>query len=365
MERAIKPLFPKDESDKLFHRIRERVNQVVSELESRRRKSLIAKAILFPSLYVAAWITAVIRGHNAWVLYGCYFVMGLLLVINFLNLVHDAAHGVLFQSKKWNRLYLRCFDLLGANSYIWSLRHTRLHHNYPNVMGWDSDVEQSSLARIFPHGPFSSIHKYQHIYLPFIYPLYLLNWLLVRDFKDYFSRKKIIWKVTDIPRREYVKLFFFKFLFLTYTIVIPKWLTGVSWGMATGAFLVMVFTASIFSLLVLLSPHANTENEFPLPDETNKLPYSWFIHQLRHTNDVAHDNWFIRTFMGNFNYHVAHHLFPAVPHVYYPEVTGIIREEAEKYGLPYKTYPLRVTLLNHYRLLKQNRQPFTIFDETM
>jgi len=365
MERAIKPLFPKDESDKLFHRIRERVNRVVSELESRRRKSLIVKAILFPTLYIAAWITAIMRGHDLRVLYGCYFVMGLMLVINFLNLVHDAAHGVLFKSKRWNRIYLRCFDLLGANSYIWALRHTRLHHNYPNVMGWDSDVEQSSLARIFPHGPFSSIHKYQHIYLPFIYPLYLLNWLLVRDFKDYFNKRKAVWKVTDIPRTEYIKLFFFKFLFLLYTIAIPAWVTGVSWRAAIGAFLVMVFTASIFSLVVLLSPHANTENEFPLPDDDNRLPYSWFVHQLRHTNDITHDNWFVRTFMGSFNYHVAHHLFPAVPHIYYPEVTGIIREEAEKHGLPYRAYPLTVTLKNHYRLLKQNRQPFTIFDETM
>jgi linoleoyl-CoA desaturase len=192
-----------------------------------------------------------------------------------------------------------------------------------------------------------------------------LNWLLVRDFKDYFNKNKAVWKVAAIPRSEYLKLFGFKFFFLFYMIVIPKLVLGLGWWQAITAALIMVFTASIFSLLVLLSPHANTENEFPLPDGQNKLPYSWFIHQLRNTNDVTHDNWFIRWFMGSFNYHVAHHLFPTVSHVFYPEITRIIREEAEKNHWPYRVYPLVTTLINHYRLLKQNRLPSTIFEETL
>ena len=104
---------------------------------------------------------------------------------------------------------------MGANSYIWKIRHIRLHHNYPNVMGWDSDIEQSDIARIFPHGSYSKMHKYQHIYLPLLYPFYLINWLLIRDFKDFFN-KKIIWKVTTISTVEYIKLFLFKVSFFLH-----------------------------------------------------------------------------------------------------------------------------------------------------
>lgn len=365
MERVAKLVFPKDDQDELFYRIRGRVNRLVEELEPGYRRHMLLKACLFPPLYFGLYALALASGRNPAVLYGCYAGMGLLLVVNFLNLIHDAVHGVLFRSKKWNSLFIRFFDLMGANSYVWSIRHTRLHHNYPNIMGWDSDIEQSSLARIFPHGAYSRIHKYQHLYLPFIYPLYLLNWLLVRDFKDFFNRKKAVWKVTVIPVSEYWILFGFKLFFLFYTIVLPKLVLGITWMQALTAFLIMVFIASIFSLLVLLSPHANTENEFPLPDAKNKLPYSWFIHQLRNTNDVVHDNWFIRWFMGSFNYHVAHHLFPAVSHVYYPEITRLIREEAEKHHLPYRAYPLITTLVNHYRLLRENRQPENIFEEVL
>jgi linoleoyl-CoA desaturase len=245
------------------------------------------------------------------------------------------------------------------------MRHVRFHHNYPNVNGWDTDIEQSPLARVYPSGPFSKYHKYQHIYLPFLYPLFLLNWLLIRDFRDFFHEGKIVRKLVDIPRIEYIKLFLFKAFFFFYLIIFPKIHLDLSWGQAIGAFLVMVFTASFFALMVLLPPHANIENEFPLPDNGNRLPHNWFEHMLRTTNDVQQDNWFIRFFMGSFNYHVIHHLFPNINHVYYPEITERLVEFTNKYQLPYRRLGLFTALKNHYILLKQNRIDHNIFEETM
>src|SRR5690606_37222857 len=186
---------------------------------------------------------------------------------NFINLVHEAVHYTLFKSKWLNHLYIYFFDLMGANSYIWKTRHIKLHHRFPNVMNWDSDFEQSSLAKIFPQAESKKFHKYQHTYLPFIYPMYLFNWLLVRDFKDFFSDKAIVRHVVKIPRIEYFKLFFFKLFYLFYLIVIPKLVLGVSWGAVLLGFVLMIFTASVLSLIVLLSPHANVESEFPQEDE--------------------------------------------------------------------------------------------------
>lgn len=364
VDRTIKPAFIKTD-EKLFQELRKEVFNTVKSLQPHKQFQITLKAILFPLLYLATYVLALEFGNNLAVLYTCYFFLGLLLVLNFLNLIHEAVHGTLFRNKRLNNWYIHFFDLMGANSYIWKIRHTRLHHNYPNVMGWDSDFEQSPVARVFPHGPFSSIHKYQHIYLPLLYPMYLVNWLLVRDFKDFFNKKQLVWKVATIPTIEYIKLFVFKAFFLFYTIVLPMLVLNISWGNAIVAFLIMIFTASIISLLVLLSPHANTESEFPMPDETGKMPHSWFTHQLSCTNDVEEDNWFIRFFMGCFNYHIAHHLFPSVNHVYYPEVTKIIQRFARKNNLPYKQFPLVISLKNHYLLLKNNAFHENIFEETM
>src|SRR5699024_12211939 len=61
---------------------------------------------------------------------------------------------------------------------------------------------------LFPDTPFLKIHKYQHIYMWLIYPLYTLNWLFIRDFKDFFGTKdNYLKRILKIPKIEYVKLF--------------------------------------------------------------------------------------------------------------------------------------------------------------
>jgi len=365
MQRLDKPQYGKTGNEFAFQQLRRDVNRIVQELTPQRRKGIIFKAIFFPALYISFYLIAITFGNNLPILYSCYFFLGLLLVFIFLNIIHDAVHGSIFQSKKLNKAYCHLFDLMGANSYIWQIRHVKFHHNYPNVNGWDTDIEQSDLARVFPDGGFSRIHKYQHIYLPVLYPFFLANWLLIRDFKDFFNKKKPVHKLIRIPFIEYVKLFAFKALFLFYLVVVPKLVLDISWMAALTAFLIMLFTASILALLVLLSPHANTESEFPLANESNQLPHSWMMHMMLTTNDVKEDNWFTRFFMGCFNYHVVHHLFPHVHHSFYPEITSLLKDYAQKYQLPYRQYPLLVSLKNHYRLLKQNRMPENIFEETM
>ena len=362
-----KPVFKKVRGEQdLFICLRQQVMEVVVALEGRRWWMIKAKAILFPLLYLAAYTCALVWGNSVAVLYTCYLLLGLSIVLNFLNLIHDAVHHTLFAHPWLNRLYVYFFDVMGANSYMWKIRHIRLHHNYPNVLDWGSDFEQSPMARVFPHGAYSTMHRYQHLYLPLLYPLYLFNWLLVRDFKDFFIKSRLVWKVNPfIPKVEYIKLLLFKALFLFYTLVVPKLVLQVSWTQMLLAFILMMFTASLTSLIVLLSPHATPASEFPLPDERGVLPDSWFMHQLATTNDVSADNWFTRLFMGSFNYHIAHHLFPHINHVYYPEVTTVIASFAKEHRLPYRSFPLSHSLLNHYRLLKLNATNNNIFEEAM
>ena len=348
-----------------FRRLRKEVDALVKSLESGKKPVIKLKAVLFPLLYIAAYVTLLAAGENPWVFYLSYLSMGLLIIMNFLNLIHDAVHGVVFKNSTLNKIYLHFFDLLGANSFIWKIRHIRLHHSFPNIMNWDSDFEQSPLVRVFPHAKAEKFHKYQHIYLPFLYPMYLFNWLLVRDFKDFFKKDTLVHKVAKIPKVEYVKLFVFKIVFIGYTLIAPKLVLGLGWGVILSGWGLMIFAASIFSLVVLLSPHANTHSEFPEPDPEGNLPYSWFKHQLVCTNDVTNDSFFIRFFMGSFNYHIAHHLFPDVHHSYYPEITKLLEKFAQEHDLPYSKQSLFQSLRSHYQLLRQNAVDINIFEETM
>lgn len=365
MEKVSRPQYMKSGHEKIFQQLRQDVHLLVARLEKKRKPEIILKALVFPVLYILIYTSLIIWGNDPAVLYAAYVGLGILLVVIFLNIIHDAVHGTIFSSKQLNEWYVYLFDLMGANSFTWRMRHVRFHHNYPNVSGWDTDIEQSKLARIFPTDEVLPVHRFQHIYLPLLYPLYLLNWLLIRDFRDFFNKKRTLWKLTTIPRIEYTKLFVFKFIFLLYLVILPGILLSVGWIHVLLGFLLMMFTASIFSLIVLLSPHANTSSDFPQPDEHNQLPYNWMIHMLKTTNDVQSDNWFTRSCMGCFNFHVVHHLFPDVNHIYYPEVTGLLKEYAARYELPYKTYSLSASLKKHYQLLRQNGVTEDIFEETM
>lgn len=360
-----KPKFAPEVKEDIFSQLRGHVNQLVATLEPQKRNDILLKALLFPVLFFASWITAISAGHNAFIFYLSYFAMGIFIVLNYLNGVHDAVHYNIFHNRRLNEWYVYLFDLMGANSFIWKMRHIRFHHNYPNVDGWDTDIDQSPLVRVAPSSPVSKFHKYQHLYLPFIYPAFLFNWLLVRDFKDFFIKSRTVRKLVDIPRREYLKLFFFKALFLLYMIVVPKWVLHISWLTAIAAFLLMMLTASIFALIVLLPPHANIEAMFPLENEKGELPDSWFMHMINTTNDIDGTNWFSKFVMGNYNFHIVHHLFPNIHHIFYPEITDKLREICKANNIPYRTYRLRTALRNHYLLLKQNRGDFNVWEEDM
>lgn len=360
-----KPVYNNTDDNAVYRLLRQEVNEIVKRLEPERRKSILFKAFLFPILYLLIYTIALSFGSDLRIYYGAFFLMGILLVIIFLNIIHDAVHGTIFRRKGANVFFIRLFDLMGANSFIWQVRHVRFHHQFPNVNNWDTDIEQSSLFRVFPEGSYSAFHRYQHLYLPLLYPFYLVNWLLIRDFKDFFVKSRTVHKLVKIPLVEFVRLFLFKAAFLSYMIVIPKLFLHISWLQAAAGFFIFLFTASVFSLLILLTPHANTDNTFPRPADDGNMPYSWMKHMMLTTNDVSHNNFFTRFFMGCFNYHVAHHLFPYVNHVYYPEITACLRAVAQEYDLPYREYSLLHSLKSHYMLLKQNRVEENIFEETM
>ena len=349
-----KIFFIKTEADNLhLKKLKKEVEAILKKLPKSRKSQAHIKAVLLPGIYFLFYAMALILNENTSIFFLCYGGMGITAVLIFLNLVHEAVHGNLFKKSWKNQLILYLFDLIGANSYIWKKRHNVLHHRYQNIAGWDSDIEQASVLRIFPHDKKKPIHKIQHWLIFLLYPLYLLNWVFIRDFKDYFKKTQLIRKVCKIPRKEYIKLFFFKLFFVFYLVLIPV-LVGASFWKAFLAMIFMIVLAGSVSLLTLLTPHVNVLNDFPLPSSDGIIQNSWIRHQFSTTNDVNTSNWITKHVLGNFNYHIAHHLFPKVSSVYAPEVTEVIKQYADDNNLGYRSYKIVEALKYHYRLIKNN-----------
>lgn len=350
----IKPTFKKAGNDDFFKELNREVQTRVLG-NKMIQNEIIFKSVLFVILYFTFYTCILLFGNQLPFLFLFYILTGITMILVFLNAFHDAAHEAIFKKRIYNEALTSVLELFGSNSFIWKKRHLLLHHPYPNMQHWDIDVKQSDIVRIFPESKWYSFHRYQHYYMWFLYFLYTLNWLLVRDFKDFFGvRDNYLKRVLNIPKTEYLKLFTAKIFNLFLMLGIPMLVLHQPWYHIAAAFLVMHFTASAFGVTALLSTHADEHAEFPEPPEDGKIDMTWAMYQIRETKDFSTESRIANILFGGFNHHVAHHLFPTVAHTYYPSITPIIKEFAEKYDLGYRSYPLHEAIYSHFMLLKKN-----------
>jgi linoleoyl-CoA desaturase len=356
-----KPSFTKAGPDDFFKELNKEVQANVLENKAIQQQ-IIFKSIFFTVLFFLFYAAILVYGNTPSLLFCFYILTGITMILVFLNAFHDAAHGAIFKKKAYNEILTYVLELFGCNSYIWKKRHLLFHHPFPNIQHWDIDVKQSNLVRIFPQTKWFNFHRYQHFYMWFLYFFYTLNWLLVRDFKDFFGvDDNYLKRFVNIPKIEYVKLFAAKILNLLFLLIIPMLVLKQPWYLVLFAFLAMHFLASAFGVMALLSTHADEHADFPLPPEDGVINSTWAVYQVSATKDFCTESRLANILFGGFNHHVAHHLFPSVAHTYYPSITPIIKAYAKKYNLEYRSYPLHKAIYSHFMLLKKNGREENLF----
>ncbi|KAK2554739.1 Acyl-lipid (8-3)-desaturase [Acropora cervicornis] len=75
--------------------------------------------------------------------------------------------------------------------------------------------------------------------------------------------------------------------------------------------------------------------EWPQPGKDGKMNRDWAELQVETTQDYATDSWFFNVFTGALNHQTAHHLFPGVSQIYYPQITPIVRQACKEFGVRY------------------------------
>jgi len=353
MEKLKRPVYVKPGTDDFFKKMRLEVNETVLKNSSLYVLNVV-KSLGLLAVFFLFYVCILIFGNQTSLLFLFYILSGITMIVLFINAFHDAAHGALFKKPKHNEWFLYVLELFGSNHWLWMRRHISLHHAYPNVPDWDVDIKQSDIIRIFPNSPLFNYHKYQHIYMWFIYPLYSLNWLYIRDFKDFFGTKdNYVKRVVDkIPRQEVYRMFAAKIINLTYLLFVPMMLLSQPWYIVLFAWLSMHLCGSAIGVVALVSTHVDEDAHFPNTDEDGNLSDTWVVHQMIVTKDFSTESKLANFLYGGFTHHVAHHLFPAVGHTYYPYITPIIKRYAAEYNLPYTSYPFYHAVRSHFRMLK-------------
>ena len=207
--------------------------------------------LLLISVYLILYFL-VLFSSVKWVAFVSMIILGPLAILMGINIAHDAAHGSISRKTWVNELFCMIFDLVGANSYIWRKRHVFSHHSYPNIQDVDADLKPNPILRIFPHDPWRPVHKYQYIYAPFLYLVYTLFWLLIRDFSDFRTSEIGSLRFDGQPKKEVLKLWFFKSIYLGYIILLPILVSSLSWYEVLLGFFIMHNGASAFISLALV-----------------------------------------------------------------------------------------------------------------
>jgi linoleoyl-CoA desaturase len=353
MANAKRPEYLRPKSGDFFAKLRQEVQETVLTDQRLQFRTIWKTAILL-GVYCTSYAGILLFGHQTLLLFFFYMCTGFAMITLFINSFHDAVHGSLFKKPKHNAWFTSILALFGSNTWLWTKRHIGLHHAYPNVQNWDVDIKQGSIVHIFPGSPLLGFHKYQHFYMWLIYPLYSLNWIFIRDFRDVFgSSDNYIKRISDIPRAEVYKLFAAKILNLFHLVCIPILVLEQPWYIIVSGWLVMHVSGSTLGVIALISTHVDENATFSDPID-GRLGMSWAEHQLRATKDFSTDSRVANFLFGGFTHHVAHHLFPGVAHTYYPKITPIIKRHAEENNLPYTSYPFHEAIRSHFRLLKKN-----------
>ncbi len=339
-----------------FHsNIKNRVNSYFQETRKpiTGNFSLIFKAVLLFSFYIFLYINLVFFTPVWWLaLLECVLFGGITACIGF-NVMHDGGHGSFSKYKTVNNIAAYSLNLLGASALLWNMKHNILHHTYTNVDGVDDDIEVKPALRLCKSQKRYAIHKFQHYYVWFLYPLLHILWIWGTDFKKYFQRK-----IVNIPLRkwsiqEHISFWAAKLIYAFIMVAIPVYFVGfLPWLIG---FLGMTMVSGFIIAIVFQLAHTVEETEFPLPAQTSgKIENEWAIHQVVTTANFATNNKLISWLVGGLNFQIEHHLFPKISHVHYPAISKIIKKSCEEYGIKYTDYPkMRHAIVSHVAYLRK------------
>ncbi len=348
--------FNNDINKEFADTLRQRVNDYfkTEQISKAGGNKIIFKTVIFTALYLGSYFLIISNTSDIYLMWILAGVMGLAAAGIGMCVMHDANHGSYSDNKKINKIISYSMELLGGSSLNWRIQHNKLHHTFTNIENADDDISSRSLYRFTKGAKLKKIHKYQYIYMFFLYGLMTFTWLFIADFfqliryykEGYLAGKKDF-------KKEFAKLIFFKILYFGYIIILPLIFVDITWYQYIIGLFTMQFILGFVLAVTFQLAHLVEKTDFPVP-ENNKINNNWFIHQLETTADFAQRNKLLTWYTGGLNFQTEHHLFPKISHIHYPELAKIVRKTCDEYGIRYNVYKsLSEALYSHIRMLKK------------
>jgi linoleoyl-CoA desaturase len=343
-----------DENKAFELALRQRVNDYFDKENGRSRKGAPPLHLKTGMILVSCavfYLLLVFAASNIWQGLLLAILLGLSVAGIGFNIAHDGGHGAYSESPRVNKLAAMTMDLLGVSSYLWFWKHSVIHHRFVNITGYDTDIDIGFLGRLSPHSRRLSFHRWQHIYLWFLYGFLAAKMEFVDDFKRIMTGR--IGK-HGFPRprgRDLVIFVLGKAVFFSWAFCIP--LLFHPPGTVILFYAVGVSVLGVTLSLVFQLPHCAGQTDFPLPERGVRIKTPWAVHQAQVTLGINRQSRLLRWPMGGLNFHLEHHLFPTVCHIHYPAIAEIVKEACAEYGVQYSEHQTFWSgLVSHYRWLR-------------
>lgn len=313
---------------------------------------LYMKAAFVSTAFLGIYIFLVFFTPDVFIALAACALLGVSLATIGFNVMHDGAHGSFSRFQLVNRLAAKSLDFLGGSSFMWKYKHNMIHHTYTNIDGLDEDIDVKPFLRISPTQKRYWFHRFQHVYCFLLYGTVHIFWILIMDFKKYFSQKVGPFPIKEMKFKDHVSFWLSKLSFAIVFVAVPIYFTGILPFLL--GFTVFSASAGVTLGTVFQLAHAVEPLDFPLPDTNNLMEDEWAAIQVKTTANFATSNPIVTYLTGGLNFQIEHHLFPKISHVHYPALSKIVKDTCAEFQLHYNEFPrMRQALWSHLMLLRQ------------
>lgn len=345
--------FSKPNSD-FFATLRKDVQRYFEEnkIKSSGNAHLYWKAVILISSYIIIYAAILLLPIPLWLAAVGAATIGSLQAFIGFNVMHDSCHEAFSSKKRVNYFFGLSMNALGSDAFMWKQKHNVVHHTYTNIDGVDDDIAKTPFLRMSKSQPRFKAHRFQHIYLTFLYGISSFYWIVLKDLQEYIMGSKYSIETAKMKPWDHFVFWSTKIVYFGLYIVLPSFVFG--FLPAFVGFVIMHVMLGLLLSFVFQLAHVveNVEFEHHVGEHT-MIENEWAVHQIATTSDFAPQNKVVSWFMGGLNHQVEHHLFPRISHVHYPKIQKIVQKTCAEFGVQYRHYPtVRQALASHFRHMR-------------
>ncbi len=173
-------------SDRFVRELRRRVDAYFENTGKKKRDcpQMYFKTATIMAWFFARYLLLLFVASTWWMVIPLAILLGLSVAAIGFNIQHDGGHKG-YSDRQWvNRIMALSLDLMGGSSYLWDWKHNSIHHTYPNVSGYDDDINIGLLGRLSPEQKRLGFHRFQGVYLWLLYGFLAIKWHLFDDFHN-------------------------------------------------------------------------------------------------------------------------------------------------------------------------------------